>query len=300
MKRSFPLLMCSLILFGLMAVPSAPAADFKQTENIVYSEVHGIALVMDVFTPTGPKNGLGIIDVISGAWHSDRGKIKDHMLAQTFAHFGKKGYTVFAIRPGSITKFSAIEMRENLEKGILWVKAHASDYGVDPNRLGMMGASAGGHLALLTAVNGPTETKPDDLKNTRVKAVGVFFPPTNLLSFKRDGLDLASTEGFSGMALALALPRKPTIDTTLPKEKKEEFVKQASPALLVKPGLPPMLLIHGDADKVVPLAQSEEMVEALKKANVPVELIVKKGGGHPWLTISEEMKILADWFDKQL
>jgi dipeptidyl aminopeptidase/acylaminoacyl peptidase len=63
---------------------------------------------------------------------------------------------------------------------------------------------------------------------------------------------------------------------------------------------PPFLLIHGDADPLVPLQQSEVMLEALKKAGVPAELIVKKGGGHPWLTLHEEVKVLAEWFDKQL
>jgi dipeptidyl aminopeptidase/acylaminoacyl peptidase len=79
-----------------------------------------------------------------------------------------------------------------------------------------------------------------------------------------------------------------------------EKVTQISPALLVTPGTPPFLLIHGDADTVVPLQQSEAMLAALKKAGVPAELIVKQGGGHPWLTLHEEVQLVADWFDKQL
>ena len=64
------------------------------------AKLHGVGLLMDVFTPTGEANGLGIVDVISGAWHSDRGKIRDHMRAQTFQILCAKGYTVFAVRPG--------------------------------------------------------------------------------------------------------------------------------------------------------------------------------------------------------
>jgi dipeptidyl aminopeptidase/acylaminoacyl peptidase len=63
---------------------------------------------------------------------------------------------------------------------------------------------------------------------------------------------------------------------------------------------PPFLLIHGDADSDVPLQQSERMLGALKQARVPAELIVKRGGGHPWPTIHEEIQVLAKWFDKQL
>jgi dipeptidyl aminopeptidase/acylaminoacyl peptidase len=77
-------------------------------------------------------------------------------------------------------------------------------------------------------------------------------------------------------------------------------LKQISPARLVTDKAPPFLLIHGDADFMVPLQQSEVMVDALKKSGVSAELIVKKGGGHPWPTIHEEVKILADWFDEKL
>lgn len=106
-------------LVGLLASTSAAEdTPYSQQENVVFGEVHGVGLLMDVFTPKGDKNGLGIVDVISGAWHSDRGKIRDHARAQTFEILCRKGYTVFAIRPGSITKFSAPEMLSNLNEGI--------------------------------------------------------------------------------------------------------------------------------------------------------------------------------------
>ena len=66
------------------------------------------------------------------------------------------------------------------------------------------------------------------------------------------------------------------------------------------PKSPPFLLIHGDADPVVPLQQSQRMLDALNRAGVPAELIVKKGGGHPWLTMHEEVKVMSDWFNRQL
>jgi dipeptidyl aminopeptidase/acylaminoacyl peptidase len=75
---------------------------------------------------------------------------------------------------------------------------------------------------------------------------------------------------------------------------------QISPARLVTLHAPPFLLIHGDADPVVPLQQSERMMAALQEKGVPAELIIKRGGGHPWLTIHEEVQVIADWFDKQL
>ena len=64
------------ILFVLQTSASAEE-PYEQIKNIVYAESHGIGLVMDIFKPNGNHNGLGIVDVASGAWHSDRGKIRD-------------------------------------------------------------------------------------------------------------------------------------------------------------------------------------------------------------------------------
>ena len=85
---------------------SAAEPPYTQTKNVVFAEVDGVGLVLDVFTPTGAANGLGIVDVASGAFYSDRGKIEDHRRAQMYDIFCGKGYTVFAVRPGSITKFT--------------------------------------------------------------------------------------------------------------------------------------------------------------------------------------------------
>ena len=79
-----------------------------------------------------------------------------------------------------------------------------------------------------------------------------------------------------------------------------EITVQISPITHVTPDDPPTLIIHGDADQLVPLQQSEEMVERLKKANVETSLIVKKGGGHGWLGIEKDIAQFADWFDKHL
>jgi len=73
-----------------------------------------------------------------------------------------------------------------------------------------------------------------------------------------------------------------------------------SPARQVTENTPPFLLINGDADFMVPLQQSRVMLVALEEKNVPAELIVKPGGGHPWPTIDQEVAVLEDWFDRQL
>lgn len=290
------------VLMGLLKDPAAAQElPYIQHENIVYSETDGIGLLMDVFTPKNGANGLGIVDVISGAWHSDRGKIRDHERAQTFQILCGKGYTVFAVRPGSISKFSVPEMIANLNEGVRWVKNHSNNYGIDPERLGLMGASAGGHLACLAAVTseeGKAVSKSGHSSaGTRVKAVAVFFPLTDFLNYDGKVIDARADDDMGRLVRRLAFPHGLTkaSDSEL-----TQTLTQISPARLVTPHAPPFLLIHGDADPVVPLQQSELMLAALKQAHVSAELVVKQGGGHPWFTIHEEVQLLADWFDKQL
>lgn len=193
-------------------------------------------------------------------------------------------------------------MLTHLTDGIRWVKNHAEEYGIAADQIGLMGASAGGHLACLVAVTaakaeeagangqGP---KPD----ARVHAVAVFFPPTDFLDYGGKRLDPRGDDDWSKLARRLALPQGQAAATD---EEATEMLTRISPARLVTPEAPSFLLIHGDADPVVPLQQSERMLAALKQAGVPAELIVKPGGGHPWLTLHEEVQVMADWFDKQL
>jgi acetyl esterase/lipase len=280
-----------LVLAVAVSAASARAeeAPYVQTKNVVFAEVDGVGLVMDVFTPTGKSNGIGIVDVASGAFHSDRGKINDHIRAKVYDVFCGRGYTVFAVRPGSISKFTLAEMAANLKTGVQWVKDHSAEYKIDPTRLGLTGASAGGHLASLVALTAD--------EKTAVKATGVFFPPTDFLDYRGIKLDANSPE------TALAFVRKYAFPPGVAPGSASELIEKLtaiSPARQVTSKAPPFLIIHGDADPMVPLTQSEKLMTALKDCGVGCELIVKKGGGHPWPTIHEEVAVMADWFDKQL
>lgn len=283
----------SILLLLLMVAAPALAADdkpYEQTKNVVYAETDGVGLVMDIFTPTGKPNGLAIVDVVSGAWFSDRGKIEDHRRAQMFDIFCSRGYTVFGVRPGSKTRFTPAEMAKHVKQGIAWVKEHAAEYNVDPERIGLCGASAGGHLASLVAVTA------DD--KSAVKAVGIFFPPTNFLNYRGIKVDAADAKPEQiALIKRIVYPNGNGPDEP---EKLVEALREISPALLVKTQAAPFLIIHGDKDPLVPLDQSEMLQKALQECGGSCELIVKAGGGHPWPTIHEEVAVIADWFDKQL
>ena len=289
--------LASLIAGLLVAGTAATFAQnlpYNQTTNLVYSEVHGTGLLLDVFTPKEKPNGLAIVDVVSGSYYSDRNKIRDHTLAGLYRIFCTHGYTVFAVRPGSKTRYTGAEMEAHVKLGIRYVKLHAAEYKINPDRLGITGASAGGHLATLAAVT-PEEGQPD-AKNplmtfdTKVKAAGIFFPPTDLLDWNGKPANLS----IIGDLLFLGGVKGHS------EEEIKESARLLSPAQLVKSPAVPFLLIHGDADPLVPLQQSKKMVEALKAAGGSAELIVKAGGGHPWMTMPEEVEVLAKWFDQQL
>ena len=268
---------------------------YRQQQDVVYAEVHGTGLLMDIFTPKGEANGLGIIDVVSGAWSSDRGKIRDHTLAQFYNIFCKRGYTVFAARPGSKSRYTGAEMDQNVKLAIRFAKQRAADYRIDPARLGITGASAGGHLATLAALTPVAHDLQNkqriDQLDTSVCAVAVFFPPTDFLEWQ-EGKPIDPS--VLGPLLFVGGIRGHNDDEI------RSAAKAISPLHRVANPQPPFLLIHGDADKVVPLSQSRKLVEAINQAGGNAELIVKEGGGHPWLTISNEVGVMADWFDKRL
>lgn len=301
MKHSIASNICSaLAVVGIawstawIANAAQESSIYQQKMDVVYGEVHGTGLLMDVFVPTGKTNGLGIVDVASGAWYSDRGKIRDHARAGMYDIFCSHGYTVFAVRPGSVSRYTTSEMAQNVKTGIRWVKEHSAEFGIAPDRLGLTGASAGGHLAALAALTpeqAQTNARNPLLRHdTHVKAVGVFFPPTDFLDWngRQAPMIILGQLLFVGGAAGRT---------------EDEIRREAtavSPALQVKGVSPPFLVFHGDADPLVPLQQSQKLVGALKSAGGDAELIVKKGGGHPWPTIAEEVELMAKWFDKHL
>ena len=135
-------------------------------------------------------------------------------------------------------------------------------------------------------------SQPITPSESGIKALSVFFPPTDFLDWKGDG-KMLGVESLGNLVFVGGSQGR----------SEEEIRTQArkiSPLHLVTKTTVPMLLFHGDADPLVPLNHSQRFVTAMKAAGNSIELMVKPGGGHPWLTLPEEVKVMADWFDKQL
>jgi acetyl esterase/lipase len=182
-----------------------------------------------------------------------------------------RGYVVFAMRPGSKTRYTASEMDRHVKTAIRYAKEHAAEFKIDPSRLGLTGASAGGHLATLAALT-PAQGKTDaksllDRHDTTVRAVGVFFPATDFLEWENGRMaDLS--------VVTLLLFLNGTQGRS--QEEIKEAARAVSPFHNVGRPTIPFLLIHGDADKVVPLAQwknqppQRETVTRIKVAGMEV------------------------------
>jgi acetyl esterase/lipase len=266
--------------------------DFKRTEDVIYSRKFGTALTLDVFEP-GKKNGSAVLFMVSGGFFSSHEAIN----AKMYAPFLERGYTVFAIVHGSQPKFHIPEITEDIHRAVRFVRHNAAKWGVDPNRFGITGGSAGGHLSLTMGTQGgpgKADAKdPVDRDSSAVQAVACLFPPTDFLNYGQPNEDAVGVGILAGFKTAFG----PRSDTP---EGRQQLGKEISPIYFITSNLPPTLIIHGDADKLVPIQQAESFVKRTKEAGANAKLIVKSGAGHGWKDLGPDMAVLADWFDEHL
>jgi dipeptidyl aminopeptidase/acylaminoacyl peptidase len=138
-----------------------------------------------------------------------------------------------------------------------------------------------------------------------VQAVACFFPPTDFLNYGEEGKYAFTEDGllanFRSAIDVRELDKKTKrLEHLTDKEKIEALYRRVSPITHVSADDPPTLIIHGDADKLVPIQQAEVMIAKLKKVGVPAKLVVRKGKGHGWIELEEDTAVIADWFDKYL
>ena len=219
-----------------------------------------------------------------------------------------RGYTVFAVVHGSQPKFTIPEAISDLHRSVRYIRHRAADFKIDPERIGIMGGSAGGHLSLMQGFAGtagqPDAKDPVERQSSRVQAIACFFPPTDFLNYGKPGEKALG----SGVLAAFKAPfdfreldpKTRSFVLITDEAKREAIGKQISPVNHASADDPPTLIIHGDADKLVPIQQAEILLAKLKEAGVPTELVVRKGAGHGWPTLVKDVPLLADWFDKHL
>ena len=266
--------------------------SFERTSGLVYGQRHGRDLTIDVVRPAKP-NGLGIVLMVSGGWKSGPGAFRPWMVATLL----RRGYTVFAVCHISQPEATIMELTEDVNRGVRYVRHNATKYGVDPQRLGVTGGSSGGHLSLMLATRGgpgPADaTDPVEHESSAVQAVAIFFPVTDLLNLGE------STENLHDGGPPKSFVKGFGPNATNPAVWKV-IGRELSPICYVNSNLPPTLIYHGDADTLVPLDQSQRFQAEARKLGRTVELVVHHGGKHGWLSMLWDIRQFANWFDQYL
>jgi acetyl esterase/lipase len=296
----------ALTLLLLASVAPRAFADEPpaRQQDVIYGRKFGTALTFDIFRPAKDANGLGVVFVVSGGWYSNH----DNINLGFVKPFTDRGYTVFAIVHGSQPKFTIPEVIADMNRSVRFIRHHAKDYGIDPDRLGIYGASAGGHLSLMLGMAGdkgnPSAPDPVDREPSRVAAVACFFPPTDFLNYGKPGEIAIGCGVLKDFKAPFDFhefdPARKCFMPITDVGKILEIGRQISPITHVSPDDPPTLIIHGDKDYLVPIQQAELILDKLKAAGVETKLVVKKGAGHGWPEWHKDMATIADWFDAHL
>jgi len=255
------------------------AAQARVDRNVVYGMYSGLALLMDVHHPAQP-NGHGMIAIAGSGWHSSlaygAGQLKGSGVPQILLD---AGYTVFTINHRAAPRFRYPAAVEDVQRAVRFVRHHAERYGVDPNRLGGLGGSSGGHLvSMLATLDGdgdPDDRDPVNRESAKLQAVVAQAAPSDFARFDSGAVP----------TVASFLGEPPGRDNTT--------YREASPITYVTPDDPPLMLIHGDADQTVPFKQSVLMLAALQAKGVESRLIRIAGGNHGAFDLPEAIRWLT-------
>lgn len=254
------LVLCvSVLLVAGCAAYGPPRAGEKIHRNVVFASPQDHDLRMDMYVPQRDKPVPVVVWIFGGSWK-----------------FGSKGFHVNVrdlVRSGIAVASIQYRMSgtavypaqlDDCRAAVQWLRENGSRFGIDPQRIGISGESAGGHLAALV---GTVEGSP------RIRAVCALYPPTDLVTlgrqYARPG-KLGSIEKLLGG----------------PIEQKLALAGEASPVNRASGSSPPFLIIHGTRDQLVPLAQSQALQRKLMRANVEARLIVVPDQGH-WFRLDE-------------
>lgn len=272
------------------ATTSARATPWRHTPDVVFDDVHGLGGVLDVYAPTGASNGLAVVDVVSMTWSSGREAVLSHQLLGTSDVLCERGFTVFAARTGSLSRFDGADMEATARAAVRYVRREAARYGVDPERIGLLGGSAGGHLAALVAAGVDPVFAVDDAD---VQALALFCPPTDLRHARGADHDpracVRCRVGHRGGTAHLD-------DAAF-----DEAMRRVSPVYRVeRRPPPPTLLFHATRDRAVPFDHATRFADALTAAGGEARVVARDSDRHPWPDLYKDLVEVAAWFDATL
>ncbi len=280
------------------ARPGLPAG-VKAIRDVEYAKVEGSSLKLDLYLPqAAPAGKLPVVVWIhGGGWSAGS---RSPCPAAVFVPDGFAAVSI-SYRFTSVAPFPA--QIYDCKGAIRWVRAHAQEYSLDPNRIGVWGGSAGGHLAALLGTSGGEK----DLEGTvggnpefssKVEAVCDWFGPSDIVKLAHADEPPAAgeTDPNSPANAAVGL-----LDKLVggPVREHLDVARRASPTTYISKDDPPFLIMHGDRDALVPIAQSELLHKALKDAGVDSTMHVVAGAGHGFRG-GAQVQMAEDFFKAKL
>ncbi len=268
------------------------AENTRALKNLRYVDNGYERQVLDLYLPAEPKLPKPLVIWIHGGGWQNGSKENCPALGLT-----SQGFAVASInyRLSGQAPFPA--QIQDCQAAVRWLRAHAAEYGLDPDKFGVWGSSAGGHLVALVGTTGDVDgfesVGGHREVSHKVQAVCDWFGPTDFLQMDRQ----AGGKGRFGHNDANS-PESKLIGGPITEH--PDRVAKANPITYVSKADPPFLICHGDADNLVPLGQSELLEAALKQAQVPVTLYVVKGGGHGGWSDPKPRELVEAFFKEQL
>ena len=251
--------------FGSIGTAEEPKVKIER--DIVYTKAGATELKLDVARPAEGDGPFPAVLVIhGGAW---RGGDKGHM-GSLLQEFANHGYVAVSPQYRFCPKEVFPAQVHDVKAAVRWLKSNAKTYRVDPERIGAIGFSAGGHLALMLGVTGPSDGLEGDVAagapDTRLKAVVNYFGPTDLAAKDIPDVSKPLVRDFLGATA----------------EEKPELAAKASPRTYVSSDDPPILTFQGTRDPLVPFTQAIELAEAMTEKHVPGRVELMVGAQHGW------------------
>jgi len=264
------------------------AGGARIESDVVYGHEDGLALTMDVYRPEGEANGAAILFMVSGGWFSRWAP--PEQARPLFAPYLAKGYHVMAVRHGSSPRYTIPEAVADVRRAVRFVRQNAERFGVDPERLGVLGMSAGGHLALMLATTGDDgvarSRDPIEKVPSRVAAAVALVPPTDLrVAVWESPESLPAYRNFPALDLEM------------------KQAEEQSPVVHVTPDDAPALVIMGGKDELVPPKHGAWIAEAYEKEKTKHKLIVLPDAGHGLEGDENRERVVREtvgWFEEHL
>jgi acetyl esterase/lipase len=267
-----------------LVAPRVPSAGIELHRDLLFGTAAGTALQLDLARPqAGPGPFPAVVFLFGGGWRGGDRRQMRHFI-EGMARLGYVGVAPdYRLVPGA--RFPA--QVEDARAAIRWLRVHAAEYGVRADRIGVVGFSAGGHLAAMLGLTGAQDFDGPAEPSSRVQAVVSFFGPT----------DFSTRDWPADLERDVIVP---FLGGT--RAERPDAYRKASPIVHASAEAPPFLFFHGTDDRVVPIDQSKRLADRLRRLGVPARVVAFDGEGHSFsdATNQKAMQQMLDFLDATL